>query len=115
MALLVATQPAFPRWLNWSEQPITWTRADHPPVVENPGALALVVAPEVGGYTLEKVLIDGGSSINILYYETIHRMSLTQNQLQPLNTIFHGIVPGKSARLVGKIYPEVAFGNAANF
>ena len=37
-AMAVTTEPAWPRWLNWSEQPITWTRDDHPPVVENPGA-----------------------------------------------------------------------------
>ena len=49
-AMAVTTEPAWPRWLNWSEQPITWTRDDHPPVVENPGALALVVSPQIGGY-----------------------------------------------------------------
>ena len=51
-------------------------------MVDNPGALALVVSPQVGGYTLDKVLMDGGSSINILYYETFLRMGLTQKQLQ---------------------------------
>ena len=114
-ALSVATTPACPRWLNWSEQPITWTRSDHPMVVENPGALALIVAPQIGGYTLHKVLMDGGSSINILYYDTFLRMSLTHKQLQPSNTVFHGIVPGKSAWPIGKIYLEVAFGNSENF
>ena len=84
-------------------------------VVENPGALALVVAPQIGGYTLHKVLMDGGSSINILYYDTFLRMSLTHKQLQPSNTVFHGIVPGKSARPIGKIYLEVAFRNSKNF
>ena len=64
---------------------------------------------------MDKVLMDGGSSINILYYETFCRMSLTQKQLQPSNTVFHGIVPGKSARPIGKIYLEVAFGNSKNF
>ena len=76
--MAVATEPAWPRWLNWSEQPITWTRDDHPLVVDNLGALALVVSPQVGGYTLDKVLMDGGCSINILYYETFLRMGLTQ-------------------------------------
>src|ERR1041385_7558045 len=42
-------------------------------------------------------------------------MGLTQKQLQPSNTVFHGIVPGKSARLIGKIYLDTAFGNAENF
>src|SRR3954463_14713321 len=94
---------------------ITWTRDDHSLVVENPGALALVVSPHVGGYTLDKVLMDGGSSINILYYETFCRMGLTQKQLQPSETVFHGIVAGKSTRPIGKIYLETTFGNAKKF
>src|SRR3954463_13497890 len=96
-ALSVATELAWPRWLNWSERPTTWTRDDHPRVVDNPGTLDLVVAPQIGGYTLHKVLMDGGSSINILYYETFHRMGLTHKQLQLSNMIFDVIVPGKSA------------------
>src|SRR3954468_17394834 len=104
-----------PRWLNWSEQPITWTRANHPLVVDNPRALALVGAPQIGGYTLDKVLMDGGGSMNILYYETFRRMGLTHKQLKPSNTVFHGIVPGKSARPIGKIYIETASGISANF
>ena len=38
--------------------------------MDAPGALALVVAPQVSGYILHKVLMDGGSSINILYWDT---------------------------------------------
>ena len=71
-----AVETAIPQWLRWSEQPITWSRADHLPMIEDPGLLALVVAPQVGGYTLNKVIMDGGSSINILYYETFKRMRL---------------------------------------
>src|SRR4051812_34627482 len=59
--------------------------------------------------------MDGGSSIKILYYETFLRMGLTQKQLQHSHTVFHGIVPGKSARPIGKIYLETSFGNAENF
>ena len=38
-------EPAVPRYLRWSEKPITWSHEDHPPRVDNPGQLALVVAP----------------------------------------------------------------------
>ena len=81
------------------------------PRVDNPGQLALVVDPQVGGYKFTKVLLDGGSSINILYYETFRRMGLTDKNLRPSNTVFHGVVPGKSAYPVGKIALEVAFGD----
>ena len=106
-----SVEPAVPRYLRWSEQPIIWSREDHPPRVDNPGQLALVVAPQVGGYKFTKVLMDGGSSINILYYETFRRMGLADRNLKPSNTVFHGVVPGKSAYPVGKIALEVAFGD----
>src|SRR6187401_763555 len=60
-----AVEPATPRFLHWSEQPIVWSREDHPPWIDNPGQPALVVAPRVGGYKFTKVLMDGGSNINI--------------------------------------------------
>src|SRR6187200_87312 len=106
-----SVEPAIPRFLRWSEQPIVWSREDHPPRVDNPGQLALLVAPQVGGYKFTKVLMDGGSSINILYYNTFCRMGLTDKKLKPSNTVFHGVVPGKSAYLVGKIDLEVTFGD----
>ena len=56
--------------------------------------------------------MDGGSAINILYYETFLRMNLKKLQLQPTNTIFHGIVPGKSHHPEGKITLDVAFGES---
>lgn len=104
-------EPAVPRYLRWSEQPIVWSREDHPPRVDNPGHLALLVAPQVGGYKFTKVLMDGGSIIYILYYDTFHRMGLTDKNLKPSNTVFHGVVPGKLAYPVGKIALEVAFGD----
>ena len=85
-----AVEPAVPQYLQSSEQPIMWSRADHPPQVDNPGQLAFVVAPQVGGYKFTKVLMNGGSSINILYYETFRRMGLTNKNLKPSNTVFHG-------------------------
>ena len=55
--------------------------------------------------------MDGGSNINILYYETFRRMGLTDKNLKTSNTVFHGVVPGKSVYPVGKIELEVAFGD----
>ena len=49
-----SVEPAVPPYLRWSEHPIFWSREDHPPRVDNPGHLALVVAPQVGGYRFTK-------------------------------------------------------------
>jgi hypothetical protein len=104
-----------PQYLNWSKQLVIWSREDHPPWVDNPGGQALVVAPQVSGYKLTKVFMDGGSSINILYYNTFRRMNLSEKQLQPSSTVFHGIVPGKSAYPIGRIKLDVAFGTEFNY
>jgi hypothetical protein len=110
-----AIVPAVPQWLKWSEQPVVWSREDHPGEINEEGKLALVVAPQVAGYKLSKVLMDGGSSINILYYETFKRMNLQEKQLHPSRTTFHGVVPGISAQPLGRINLEVAFGTQSNF
>ena len=85
-----SVEPTVPRYLRWSKQPIVWSHEDHPPRVDNPGQLALVVSPQVGGYKLAKVLMDGGSSINILYYETFRCMNLTDKDLKTSSTVFQG-------------------------
>ena len=38
-------------------------------------------------------------------------MGLTDKNLKPSNTVFHSVVPGKSAYPVGKIALEVVFGD----
>jgi hypothetical protein len=59
-----------PRWLNWSDQTITWSRKDHAPRIEYPGRVVLIAKPKVADYWLAKTLMDGGISITILYYDT---------------------------------------------
>ncbi|KAI4979050.1 hypothetical protein ZWY2020_015803 [Hordeum vulgare] len=59
--------------------------------------------------------MDGGSSINILYLDTFQRMNLLEKDLMPSTTVFHGIVPGKSAYPIGRVRLSVAFGTAQNY
>jgi hypothetical protein len=37
LCVVNATVPPVPQWLPWSEVDISWTRADHPPIVQKPG------------------------------------------------------------------------------
>ncbi|KAI4987360.1 hypothetical protein ZWY2020_020160 [Hordeum vulgare] len=59
--------------------------------------------------------MDGGSSINILYFDTFRRMNLLEKDLMTSSTIFHGIVPGKSAYPIGRIKLNVAFDTESNY
>ena len=93
---VVATNPA--EHMHWSEKPISWSRADHPEVMPSPGSYALVLgatlATERRAACFSRVLIDGGSSINILYRDTLEKLNVKTKQLMPTRTVFHGIVPG---------------------
>ena len=115
VAVNAVTRVDVPRYLDWSEQPITWSRADHAPVIEYPGRVALVVRPKVCDYWLPKTLMDGGSSINILYIDTFRRLKLPTSIIEPTGTTFHGIVPGRKAYPIGKVALPVTFGTPENY
>jgi len=59
--------------------------------------------------------MDGSSSLNIIYLETLDLLGIKRTQLQPSAGGFHGVVPGKKALPVGRINLPVCFGTAANF
>jgi hypothetical protein len=57
---------ATPVYLDWSDKPITFDQDDHPDYIPNPGRYPLVVDPVIGNTRLSKVLMDGGSNLNII-------------------------------------------------
>ena len=114
---MVAANPA--EHMHWSEKPISWSRADHPEVMPSPGSYALVLdatlATNRGAARFSRVLIDGGSSINIMYRDTMEKLNVKTKQLMPTRTVFHGIVPGLSCAPIGKIKIDVLFGDKEHF
>ena len=77
------TKPAMPTFLRWSESAITFDRTDHPESIPHPGRYPLVVDPIVGPKRLTKVLMDGGSGLNIMYAKTLDKMGINQTRLRP--------------------------------
>jgi hypothetical protein len=59
--------------------------------------------------------MDGGSSINLIYADTLRKISIPLNDLLPWETSFHGIVPGKPTYPLGMINLDIIFGTPANF
>jgi hypothetical protein len=49
---------------------------DHPEYVPKPGRYPLILGPTINKSRLSKVLIDGGSCINILFAKTFDAMGL---------------------------------------
>ena len=62
---------ATPSYLDWSEDTISFGREDHPDYVPHPGWYPLIVDPIIGNTRFSKVLMDGGSSLNIMYAHTL--------------------------------------------
>jgi hypothetical protein len=86
---VLAAEKAPPSFLDWSEDAIIFSREDHPNRIPNPGQYPLVVDPVIGNARFSKVLMDGGSSLNILYAHTLLGIGL--DQLRPSTTPFHGV------------------------
>jgi hypothetical protein len=107
-----------PQFMHWSDASITWGREDHPPLMPRPGGYALVLDPIVFSEThtcrFSRVLIDGGSSINLLYRTLMEKLRISEIQLKPTKLTFHGIVPGHSCMPMGRIELEVLFGGRDN-
>src|SRR6266540_5753962 len=76
-----AVHPATPKYLKWSEAPITFSRVDHPDHVPHPGRYPLVLDPIVWMIKLNRVLIDGGSGLNILFAKTLDDMKIPRSEL----------------------------------
>ena len=62
-----AMEQVVPKFNPWPACPITFDRRDHPTSICHGGSAALVLDPIIDGFHLTRVLMDGGSSLNLLY------------------------------------------------
>ena len=76
-------------------------------MMPSPGSYALVLGATLTtdrrAARFSRILIDGGSSINILYRDTMTKLGLKAEDLEPTRTIFHGIVPSLSCSPIGRV------------
>jgi hypothetical protein len=100
---------ATPEYLKWSEVPITFDHSDHPDFIPKPEQYPLIVFPIVKDVKLNPILIDGGSSLNILFLKTFDQMGLSRSAQHPSRALLHGIVPGAAATPIGQITLLVTF------
>ena len=110
-----AVAPAVPKYLRWSEAAITFDRSDHPDCIPHPGRYPLVLGPIVEDTKLTRVLIDGGSALNLIFAKTLDAMGIPLSKLSKSTAPFHGIIPGTSSVPLGQIVLPVTFGSRENF
>ena len=76
-------------------------RGDHPSHVARLGCYSLIVDPIVRKKHLTKVLMDGGSGLNILYIHTLDAMCIPRSELRPVSSPFHGVILGAQTYPLG--------------
>jgi hypothetical protein len=69
--LAVTPPPVTTEYLDSSRQPIEFNREDHPITVPQPGNAPLLLKAQIGGYNVERVFMDTGSGINLIYTKTL--------------------------------------------
>ena len=71
--------------------------------------------PTIRNVRFKKVLIDGGSALNLLFTRALTELGLTKDDLVPIDSPFWGIVPGRASQPLGQITLPVWFGTADHF
>jgi hypothetical protein len=110
---VMSIEPAVLTPLRWSEVPITFSRADQWTSFSESGWFPLVQKPVVAGSKLNKVLIDGGSGLNVLFTKTLKNMKLDITHMLTKSTSpFYSIIPGNAAIPLGSVVLPVTFGES---
>ena len=75
----------------------------------------MVLDPIIDGYHFTRVLMDSGSSLNMIYQDTVRKMGIDPTKISHSNTTFKGVTPGPEAHCTGSLLLEVIFGFLDNF
>ena len=59
--------------------------------------------------------MDGGSSLNLIYQDTIREIGINPTKICHSNTTFKGVTPGPGAHCMGSLPLKVIFGSPDNF
>ena len=79
---------ANPRYRPWSEVPITFSRDDQWADILYTGRFPLVLDATVQKVLFRKVLVDGGSALNLLFAEALKELGLGIGDLTPSDSSF---------------------------
>jgi hypothetical protein len=111
----MAVSPATLEYLKWYEVLIIFDRSDHSDFVPKPGLYPLIVSPIIKGVKLNQVIVDGGSSLNILFLKTFNQIGVSRAALHPSRAPYHRIVLGAVTTPVGQITFPMTFRTRENF
>ena len=74
-------EPIVPTPNCWMSCSITFDHLNGRTSIRRSGSNALVLDPIIDGYHLTHVLMDGGSSFNLIYEDTVRRMGIDSSRI----------------------------------
>ena len=104
-----------PSYRLWSEVPITFSRADQWADIPYIGCFPLVLDATVQKVLFRKVLVDGGSALNLLFTGALKELGLELADLTPSNSSFWVVELGRASKPLGEIMLPVQFSTASNY
>jgi hypothetical protein len=110
----VATTSALAPY-RWSEYPITFSRADQWLNFDHPGKYPLLVDLVIRESRVKKVLVDGGSNINVTFPRTLLGLGVALKDNTESDTPFFGIVLTEGEYPLRHLYMPVTFGTPENY
>ena len=90
------------------EFPITFTSSDQGDI-KTPHDDPMVVSAVVAKYPVERILVDSGSSINLIYWNCFQKMNLTPDRLKAVSTPLYSFT-GEAVPVVGSIQLATTLG-----
>ena len=72
----------------WAATPITFNEKDEPSPRNNHAPAALVLDTIVDDFRLTEVLMDGASSLNLIYEDTLDKMQFNRSRIKRNHTTF---------------------------
>jgi hypothetical protein len=113
---ILSVEPATQKPLRYSEVPISISRDDQWTSFSELGKFPLILDLVMAGSQLTRVLIDGGSGLNLLFASTLKKMGLyISKMLTPSRALFYGIIPGSVATSLSSVVLLVTFGTKDNY
>ena len=103
LAVNVEDAVANPSYRPWSKVPITFSRADQWVDIPYIGCFPLVLDATVQKVLFRKVLVDGGSALNLLFVGALKELGLGLLDLTPSDSSFWGVVPSRASKPLGEI------------
>jgi hypothetical protein len=70
---------------------------------------------QIGGCNIDRVFMDAGSRINLIYAKFLRAMHISLKFLKPTDCSFHGIFLGSANYPLGQILFNICFGNRLNY